>query len=393
MSDPASAAVLLDPVPLARDLIRCPSVTPSEGGALDLLGSRLEGLGFALHRVAFSEDGTPDIDNLYARLGSTGPHLVFAGHTDVVPPGEPARWRHDPFSGTIENGELFGRGASDMKGAIAAFAGAVSRFVARRGHDFGGSISFLITGDEEGPSINGTVKLLDWCAQKGERFDAAIVGEPTNPDSLGEMVKIGRRGSFSGLVTVEGRQGHVAYPHRADNPIPHLLKLAGALIDPPLDAGSAHFQPSNLELTSLDVGNPTTNVIPATASLRFNVRFNDLWSVTGLEDEIRRRLAEADPAARWTLETVGRPSESFLTRDDSLIGTLNTAIQRVTGRLPELSTSGGTSDARFIKNFCPVVEFGLVGATMHQIDERVPVSDIERLAAIYDAFLDAYFPA
>lgn len=390
MSDPVSAS--LDPVPLARDLIRCPSVTPSEGGALALLGERLAGLGFSVRRVPFSEPGTPDIDNLYARIGSSGPHLVFAGHTDVVPPGDAARWRHAPFSGVIENGELHGRGASDMKGAIAAFAGAVSRFLARRGSAFGGSISFLITGDEEGPSINGTVKLLDWCAAEGERFDAAIVGEPTNPDVLGEMVKIGRRGSFSGLVTVEGRQGHVAYPHRADNPIPRLLKLAHALIDPPLDAGSAHFQPSNLELTSVDVGNPTTNVIPATASLRFNVRFNDLWSVAGLEAEIRNRLADADPMAHWTLETIGRPSDSFLTRDDALIGTLNGAIRAVTGRLPELSTSGGTSDARFIKNFCPVVEFGLVGATMHQVDERVPVSDIERLAAIYETFLDHYFP-
>ncbi len=391
MSEPLSAS--LDPVPFARDLIRCPSVTPAEGGALGLLGDRLAGLGFAAHRVSFSEPGTPDIDNLHARIGSAGPHLVFAGHTDVVPPGDAARWRHDPFSGEIEQGELFGRGASDMKGAIAAFAGAVARFLARRGPEFGGSISFLITGDEEGPSINGTVKLLDWCAARGEHFDAAIVGEPTNPDVLGEMVKVGRRGSFSGLVTVEGRQGHVAYPHRADNPIPHLLRLARALVEPPLDAGSSHFQPSNLELTSLDVGNPTTNVIPATASLRFNVRFNDLWTVAGLEAEIRQRLAEADPAARWSLETIGRPSDSFLTRDDALIGTLNSAIRAVTGRLPELSTSGGTSDARFIKNFCPVVEFGLVGATMHQIDERVPVADIERLAAIYEAFLDLYFPA
>lgn len=392
MSAPVSVPAALDPVTLAGDLIRCPSVTPSEGGALALLGARLAGLGFTLHPVSFSEPGTPDIDNLYARFGTGGPHLVFAGHTDVVPPGDVARWRHAPFSGAIENGELHGRGASDMKGAIAAFAGAVARFLARRGPDFGGSISFLITGDEEGPSINGTVKLLDWCAAAGEHFDAAIVGEPTNPDVLGEMVKIGRRGSFSGLVTVEGRQGHVAYPHRADNPIPHLLRLAHALIDPPLDAGSSHFQPSNLELTSVDVGNPTTNVIPGTAELRFNVRFNDLWSVAGLEAEIRRRLTEADPMAHWRLDTVGRPSDSFLTRDDALIGTLNAAIRAVTGRVPELSTSGGTSDARFIKNYCPVVEFGLVGATMHQIDERVPVADIEHLAAIYETFLDHYFP-
>lgn len=389
MSDP----VLLDPVPLARDLIRCPSVTPDEGGALALLGTQLEALGFAVTRVPFSEAGTPDIDNLFARIGAGGRHLVFAGHTDVVPPGDAARWRHAPFSGAIEDGELYGRGASDMKGAIAAFASATARFLARRGADFGGRISFLITGDEEGPSINGTVKLLDWCAAVGEHFDAAIVGEPTNPDALGDMVKIGRRGSFSGLVTVEGRQGHVAYPHRADNPIPRLLRLAEGLIHPPLDAGSQHFQPSNLELTSLDVGNPTTNVIPATASLRFNVRFNDLWCVAGLETEIRRRLTEADPFAHWTLETVGRPSDSFLTRDDALIGTLNAAIHAVTGREPDLSTSGGTSDARFIKNFCPVVEFGLVGATMHQVDERVPVSDIEQLCAIYETFLDHYFPA
>jgi len=380
-----------DPVAIARALLTCPSVTPAEGGAIDLVARVSAALGFEVHRPVFSQEGTPDIENLYARRGTTGPHLTFAGHTDVVPPGDTARWRHDPFAGTIEDGVLFGRGAVDMKGGIAAFLAALGRLTAA-GVELPGSVSLLITGDEEGPSINGTVKLLKWAAERGERFDAAVVGEPTNPDAIGDAIKVGRRGSLSGTVTVTGRQGHVAYPHLADNPIPKLMRLANALIADPLDAGNDRFQPSNLELVSLDVGNPSWNIIPREARARFNIRFNDEWSRPTLEDELTRRLREAaGNDVEWTLVIDEPTSDSFLTRDDALIGTLSDAIETVVGRRPGLSTNGGTSDARFIKDWCPVVEFGLVGQTMHQVDERVAVADLETLTRVYEAFLRRWF--
>jgi len=380
-----------DPVAIARALLTCPSVTPAEGGAIDLVARIADALGFAVERPVFSEAGTPDIENLYARHGTAAPHLTFAGHTDVVPPGDAARWRHDPFAGVIEDGQLFGRGAVDMKGGIAAFLAALGR-LARDGHDLPGSVSLLITGDEEGPSINGTVKLLDWAAGRGERFDAAVVGEPTNPEAIGDAIKVGRRGSLSGTVTVTGRQGHVAYPHLAKNPIPELMRLATALIAEPLDAGNDRFQPSNLELVSLDVGNPSWNVVPAEARARFNIRFNDAWSRDTLEAELGARLARAaGNDVVWTLALESPSSDSFLTRDDALIGTLSEAIESVTGRRPGLSTSGGTSDARFIKDYCPVVEFGLVGQTMHQVDERVAVADLETLTRVYESFLIRWF--
>ena len=322
---------------------------------------------------------------------TTGPHFVFAGHTDVVPPGDVARWTHDPFAGTIEDGVLFGRGAVDMKGGIASFLAALGRLAAW-GVALPGSISLLITGDEEGPSINGTVKLLGWAAERGHRFDAAIVGEPTNPEAIGDAIKVGRRGSLSGTVTVTGRQGHVAYPHLADNPIPKAMRLASALIATPLDAGNDRFQPSNLELVSLDVGNPSWNVIPREARARFNIRFNDQWSRATLEEELTRRLARAaGNDVEWTLALESPSSDSFLTRDEALIGTLSEAVEAVVGRRPALSTNGGTSDARFIKDWCPVVEFGLVGQTMHQVDERVPVADLEVLTEVYVAFLERWF--
>ncbi|MDK9696399.1 MAG: succinyl-diaminopimelate desuccinylase [Siculibacillus sp.] len=380
-----------DPVAIAQALLTCPSVTPAEGGAIDLVARIAAALGFAIHRPVFSEEGTPDIENLYARRGAEGPHLTFAGHTDVVPPGDAARWRHDPFAGTIEDGVLFGRGAVDMKGGIAAFLAALGR-LARDGRELPGSVSLLITGDEEGPSINGTVKLLQWAAERGERFDAAVVGEPTNPEAIGDAIKVGRRGSLSGTVAVVGRQGHVAYPHLADNPIPKAMRLAAALIAEPLDAGNDRFQPSNLELVSLDVGNPSWNVIPREARARFNIRFNDQWSRDGLEAELTRRLREAaGNDAEWTLTLEYPSSDSFLTRDDALIGTLSDAIEAVIGRRPGLSTSGGTSDARFIKDHCPVVEFGLVGQTMHQIDERVAIADLETLTRVYESFLTRWY--
>jgi len=386
-----SLPALDDPVAIARALLVCPSVTPADGGALDLVGAIAASLGFTVERPVFSEDGTPDIDNLFARRGDAGPHFVFAGHTDVVPPGDVARWRHDPFAGRIEEGILYGRGAVDMKGGIAAFLAALGRLAAK-GVDLPGSVSLLITGDEEGPSINGSVKLLKWADERGHRFDAAIVGEPTNPEAIGDAIKVGRRGSLSGTVTVTGRQGHVAYPHLADNPIPKAMRLASALVATPLDAGNDRFQPSNLELVSFDVGNPSWNVIPREARARFNIRFNDQWSRESLDGELRRRLREAaGNDVEWELALESPSSDSFLTRDPALVETLADAVESVVGRRPGLSTNGGTSDARFIKDYCPVVEFGLVGQTMHQVDERVPVADLEVLTQVYVAFLERWF--
>jgi succinyl-diaminopimelate desuccinylase len=389
-----------DPVENLAALIRCPSVTPAEGGALSALGAMLEPLGFNVERPVFSEDGTPDIENLYGRLGSEGPHLMFAGHTDVVPVGDEAAWTHPPFAAAIDNGEIFGRGAVDMKGGIACFVAALARHVEKHGRPKG-SVSLLITGDEEGPSINGTAKLLDWATAKGEAWDAAIVGEPTNPDTLGDMIKIGRRGSLSGFVTVHGRQGHVAYPHLADNPVRGLMTLLEGLIDPDFDAGTKDFQPTNLEITSIDVGNKATNVIAATATAAFNIRFNDTWDAESIQAEIHNRLDAASQSDKYRkgrpepidFEIVwrDRPSHVFLTRDEKLIGTLSGSVETVTGRRPALSTSGGTSDARFIKDYCPVVEFGLVGKTMHMVDERAALKDLETLTDIYSRFLEDWF--
>ena len=389
-----------DPAANLATLIRCPSVTPAEGGALAALEAMLKPLGFSVERPVFSEAGTPDVENLYARLSGNGPHLMFAGHTDVVPPGDEASWRYPPFSAHVENGEMYGRGAVDMKGGIACFVAAVARHVEKHGAPKG-SVSLLITGDEEGPSINGTVKLLDWAVARGETWDASIVGEPTNPERLGDMIKIGRRGSLSGIVTVNGVQGHAAYPHLADNPVRGIVTLVDALLDPPFDEGTADFQPTNLEVTTIDVGNPATNVIPARAVANFNIRFNDSWTSETIRAEIHNRLDEAagrtrlrpgkDTPIDYELTWRDRPSPVFLTRDDRLIETLSGSIESVTGRRPVLSTSGGTSDARFIKDYCPVVEFGLVGKTMHMVDERVALADLERLTAIYERFLEDWF--
>ena len=388
-----------DPVVNLQTLIRCPSVTPAEGGALSALETMLSPLGFSVDRVVATEAGTPDVENLYARLGTTGPHLMFAGHTDVVPVGDEASWSHPPFAAEIADGMLFGRGAVDMKGGIACFVAAVARHVEKHGPP-AGSVSLLITGDEEGPAINGTVKLLEWAKDKGERWDAAVVGEPTNPQQLGDMIKIGRRGSISGFVTVRGIQGHAAYPHLADNPLRAASMMALALMDPPLDAGTENFQPTNLEVTTIDTGNTATNVIPAKASFAFNVRFNDSWTAESLQAELIRRLdtAAADQRLRPGREAIGyeitwseRPSHVFLTRDDALVSSLSAAVETVTGRQPALSTTGGTSDARFIKDYCPVVEFGLVGQTMHMVDERVAVADLETLTRIYALFLERWF--
>ncbi|EGP58722.1 succinyl-diaminopimelate desuccinylase [Agrobacterium tumefaciens F2] len=388
-----------DPVTNLAALIRCPSVTPAEGGALSLLDTLLSPLGFAVEKMVASEAGTPDVENLYARLGTEGPHLMFAGHTDVVPVGDEAAWSHPPFSAEIAGGEMFGRGAVDMKGGIACFVAAIARYIEKHGKPEG-SVSFLITGDEEGPSINGTSKLLEWAAAKGEQWDACVVGEPTNPDQLGDMIKIGRRGSLSGRITVHGVQGHAAYPHLADNPIRGLLQLTHALMHPPFDRGTDDFQPSNLEVTTVDTGNAATNVIPARATAAFNIRFNDGWTVESLRAEIIRRLdaAAAEGELRpdrapvtYDIVWADRPAHVFLTRNNALISSLSGAVEAVTAREPRLSTTGGTSDARFIKDYCPVVEFGLVGQTMHMVDERVAVADLETLTRIYETFIERWF--
>ena len=378
-------------VALTRDLIRRPSVTPADAGALDVLQSRLQAAGFTTHRLPFSEPGTPDIDNLYARIGDSAPFLLFAGHTDVVPPGDPARWKVDPFAGDIVEGELIGRGAADMKGGIAAFAAAAFAYLEKHGPPQKGSIGFLITGDEEGPAINGTVKMLQWLTGRGERFDHCIVGEPTNAQDLGDMIKIGRRGSLNGRLLVKGRQGHVAYPQRADNPVSHLLALCAALKGEPLDDGTDWFDASNLEITSIDIGNEATNVIPGEARVRFNIRFNDLWTPETLKDHLRRRLEAIRPAEHFELSFDPCNAVSFVTKPGPFTELVARSIEAETGRRPDFSTSGGTSDARFIAQYGPVVEFGLVGKTMHQIDERVPVADIDGLTRIYGRILGAYF--
>ncbi|MDI7862186.1 succinyl-diaminopimelate desuccinylase [Rhizobiaceae bacterium n13] len=388
-----------DPVYNLQALIRCPSVTPAEGGALSALEAMLVPLGFKVDRVLATDANTPDIENLYARIGSEGPHLMFAGHTDVVPVGDEAAWTHPPFAAKIANGELFGRGAVDMKGGIACFVAALARHIDRHGPPKG-SVSLLITGDEEGPAVNGTIKLLKWAAAKDESWDACLVGEPTNPDALGDMIKIGRRGSLSGKITVHGVQGHAAYPHLADNPVRGILQLAEALMHPPFDHGTDDFQPSNMEVTTIDVGNPAVNIIPARATASFNIRFNDTWTADSLKTEIAGRLERSAAKGtlrpgrnpvRFELAWAERPSHVFLTRNDALIQSLSGAVEAVTGRTPKLSTTGGTSDARFIKDYCPVVEFGLVGQTMHMVDERVSVADLETLTRIYETFIERWF--
>jgi succinyl-diaminopimelate desuccinylase len=366
---------------ILQALLRCPSVTPAEGGALDVIQGLLEPAGFAVHRVTFSEPGTPDVDNLYARIGTGGPNLVFAGHTDVVPPGDEAAWHHAPFSGAIAEGMIWGRGACDMKGGVAAALAAALAHATEHGAPRG-SISFLITGDEEGPAVNGTAKLLDWARQRGERFDACVLGEPTNPSRMGEMIKIGRRGSLTGEIVVEGRQGHVAYPQLADNPIPRLMRALAALKATPLDLGTAHFDASNLEVVTVDTGNPSANVNPAECRARFNVRFNDGWTPDTLSDEIRRRIASAGIGAhRLTFAPCN--ALAFLTEPGAFTRAVAEAVEAETGVAPVLSTTGGTSDARFIVRDCPVVEFGLVGQTMHMVDERVSVADVAMLQRVY----------
>ncbi len=367
-----------DPLPLAQALLRCPSVTPADAGAQDVLAAALDALGFTVTRLRFGA-----IENLYARVGTGGPHLCFAGHTDVVPPGD--GWRHDPFGAGMADGLLYGRGACDMKGAVAAFvAAAQTHLRAGRAH---GSLSLLITGDEEGAAEDGTVRVLDWMAAHGERPDFCLVGEPTCRARLGDVIKIGRRGSLNARITVHGKQGHVAYPQRADNPVHRLVRALNALIAEPLDSGSDWFEPSSLQVVSVDVGNPATNVIPAAAQARLNIRFNDRHTGAALTDYLRGMLARH--AEHVDLD-VAISGESFVTAPGGAVETLRAAVERATGVAPMLDTGGGTSDARFIARHFPVAEFGLVGSSMHQVDEHVPVSELRALAGVYAGVIAAF---
>jgi succinyl-diaminopimelate desuccinylase len=367
-------------------------VTPSEGGALSLLQSVLEPAGFTCHRLVFSEPGTPDVENLYARIGTARPNLCFAGHTDVVPPGDERAWSVPPFAAEVQVGMLFGRGAVDMKGGIACFVAAALRHLAAAGGRPAGSISLLITGDEEGPSINGTAKVLDWLDARGEALDAALVGEPSNPAALGDEIKIGRRGSIVGELVVFGRQGHAAYPAKTENPIPKLARIIDRLSTVPIDAGTAHFEPSNLQVTVIQVPNTASNVIPAQARALFNIRYNDIWTRATIEDWARLQCEAAanGVGARYELSFSGT-GDVFLTKPGALVETMSKAVESVTDRRPALTTGGGTSDARFIKDYCPVIEFGLVNQTIHAVDERVAISDLETLARIYERFIAGFF--
>jgi succinyl-diaminopimelate desuccinylase len=379
---------MTDAVALTQALIRCPSVTPDDAGALAVLEAALTPLGFACHRLRFEQEGTAPVENLYARWGTEAPHFCFAGHTDVVPPGD--GWTHDPFAAVIADGALHGRGAADMKSAVAAFVAAAARLIAEAPPK--GSISLLITGDEEGPSVNGTIKVLGWMKERGERIDHCVVGEPTSVAAAGDTLKIGRRGSVNFRVAVRGTQGHVGYPQKANNPIPALAELVTQLAGHRLDKGNAHFDPSTLAFTTLDVGNAASNVIPAGAYAAFNIRFNDIHTPDSLAGWVRDR---ADQIARETGCTItvnhSVSGTAFLTQPGKFTQLVSDTVARVTGQAPVFSTSGGTSDARFIKDHCPVVELGLAGATMHKTDEWVAVSEIEKLTDIYAQLLRDYF--
>ena len=378
----------MDPVDLAQALIRCPSVTPADEGAMDVLQSALEELGFTCHRLPFATGNAPEVQNLYARIGDRAPNFCFAGHTDVVPVGDANEWSVDPFAAEIKGDQLYGRGASDMKTAIAGFAAAAARFLESRDNGFPGSISLLITGDEEGEAVNGTVKVLEWLREKGEVLDACLVGEPTNPETLGDMIKIGRRGSMTAFLTVHGASGHAAYPHLADNPVERLVKMLSAVLDKPLDDGTEHFQPSTTVVTTIDVGNPVANVIPARAEARINVRFNDLHTGAGVGTLLRRRLDDIGGDCDLDARVSGEP---FLFPPGPLSNLVAGAVEKATGKRPEFSTAGGTSDARFIKDHCPVCEYGMTNQTAHKANENALVSDIQLLSDIYQSVLDGFF--
>jgi len=381
-----------DPISLLSMLVKCPSVTPAEGGALSALEEVLEAIGFDCTRLVFSDSATPDVDNLFARIGTGSPHICFAGHTDVVPTGPQEDWSHPPFSAAIADGFLYGRGASDMKGGIACFIAALKRYLDTKDDTFKGSISLLITGDEEGPAVNGTVKVLQWMAENNHTPDHCIVGEPTSVGQVGDMIKIGRRGSISGHLVVEGIQGHVAYPHKARNPFELMVRILERLMSEKLDSGTEHFQPSNLEITSVDTNNPAGNVIPAKVEARFNIRYNDTYD----SDTISARISQiceqaAGPLAQHVQLSFEVSGDSFLTQPNEFVTAVTNAITAQTGLTPELSTGGGTSDARFITKYCPVIEFGAVAENIHGIDERANIKGLETVTRIYGDVLKRYF--
>ena len=371
-----------DPVPIAQALIRCPSVTPADEGALDVVQRLLEPLGFDCTRLVFGPEDYR-VDNLFARRGGEGPHVCYCGHTDVVPPGNLAAWNDDPFAGVVRDGVLYGRGACDMKGGIAAFVAGLADYLAAR-PDHRGSISLLITGDEEARSVDGTARVLEWMAANGHIPDMALVGEPTSRGTLGDTIKIGRRGSLNAFVAVTGIQGHSAYPAKADNPIHRLVAALGPLLAAPLDNGSEFFPPTTLQVTGFDVGNTATNVIPAVAKAMLNIRFNDHHTSAALTERLHAALRAAGCSYDLVAECSG---ESFLTRPGPFVDALARAIERSTGVTPALDTGGGTSDARFIARYCPVAEFGAVGATLHQVNENAPVEELRRLAGTYREIL------
>ena len=380
-----------DPVAILQDLIRCPSVTPQDHGALSVVENLLAGGGFTTHRLVFKDQDTPDIDNLFARIGTSGPHLCFAGHTDVVPVGNEAGWTNPPFAAEIHNGQIYGRGATDMKGSVAAFAAAALDYV-RENPKFKGSISFLITGDEEGPAINGTVKVLEWMKEFKHLPDHCLVGEPTCADALGDTIKIGRRGSLSFIVTVEGKQGHVAYPNKVSNPVAKLARFVDLISSTAIDNGNDHFDPSSLQVTTFDVGNTVTNVVPAKAIAKFNIRFSTEHDYDSLRAWVDAHIetVKAELGGTWAL-TTNEGAEAFTTEPGAFVGLVQDAVQEETGLLPKLSTSGGTSDARFVKDYCPVLEFGPTNATIHQVDERLSVEELQATTRIYAGIIETYF--
>ncbi len=381
-----------DPLPILESLIRCPSVTPAEGGALSYLGQLLTAHGFTCERLVFKEDATPDVENLFARWGKGGPHLCFAGHTDVVPPGDPKDWTFPPFAAAQDGKSLFGRGATDMKGSVAAFVAAAIDWKKRLEDKPSGSISFLITGDEEGPAINGTLKVLQWMKENGHIPDHCLVGEPSCVDSLGDTIKIGRRGSLSFAVTVEGKQGHVAYPQKADNPIPRLARFLDRIASHQLDAGNEHFDPSTLAITTVDVGNPAGNVIPARASAKFNIRFNTEHTYRSLREWVDSQVAKVTAELGGVFKVHAfEGADVFITEPGAFVGLVLDAIEQETGQVARLSTSGGTSDARFVKDYCPVLEFGPTNATIHQVDERIDIEELRATARVYFAIIERYF--
>jgi len=380
-----------DSVAILQDLIRCSSVTPAEGGALTVLENLLSHNGFVCHRLIFKDRNTPDVENLFARFGSGAPHLCFAGHTDVVPAGREEDWTHPPFAAEIAGGFVYGRGATDMKGSVAAFAAAAIDVV-KSGTRPKGSISLLIAGDEEGPAINGTVKVLHWMKEHGHVPDHCLVGEPSCSEKLGDTIKIGRRGSLSFVVTVEGRQGHAAYPHKADNPIPKLARFIDRIAQASLDNGNEHFDPSTLAVTSIDTGNPATNVIPGRTVAKFNIRFNTVHTAQSLKDWVAAQVAETrqELGGNWTV-TASESADAFITEPGPFVGLVQDVVERETGVLPALSTSGGTSDARFIKDYCPVLEFGPTNATIHMTDERIAIDELRATQAVYRRIIEDYF--